>query len=169
MNSLQVVCNYKCAANYAQSKREALELREHRKAEKVARKEHRGRKEALKSKSQWLAEAQTAFNAFIRARDEGEVCISCQKPPKKKNAGHYKSRGAHPELRFNELNCSLQCEYCNSFLSGNQINYRINLINKIGIDNVLWLEGKHEAQHYSVDDAKEIKQYYKEQIKYLEQ
>jgi MoaA/NifB/PqqE/SkfB family radical SAM enzyme len=121
----------------------------------------------LKSKSDWLAEAQREFNLYVRVRDAGMPCISCQKPPKKKNAGHYKSVGAYPELRFHPFNNNLQCEHCNSWKSGDPIRYRQNLIKKIGEPNVLWLEGRHEIQHLTIDDIKEIKQYYKEQTKIL--
>lgn len=33
--------------------------------------------------------AQTVFNKYIRLRDAGNVCISCQKKPLKENAGHF--------------------------------------------------------------------------------
>jgi hypothetical protein len=129
------------------------------------------RKEALKSKSDWLKEAQTACNAYIRERD-GEICISCgtQKPEIQFAAGHYKSRGSSPALRFHPMNIHSQCnQYCNLQLSGNISNYRPELIKKIGILQVEWLEGKHEAQHWTIDDIKEIKAHYKEQLKLLKQ
>jgi hypothetical protein len=124
------------------------------------------RREAIKSRSQWLKEAQEAFNAYIRARDYGKPCISCKKNTgAKMNAGHYRSVGAAPELRFNELNVHLQCEHCNSFLSGNIIEYRINLAKQIGIDNLEWLEGPHEPAKYTIEDAKRIKAEYKRKLK----
>jgi hypothetical protein len=134
---------------------------------KLIRKDCRERRIKLKSKSDWFREAQTAFNAYVRARDAGQACISCQKPPKKKNAGHYKSVGGHPELRFHPFNNNLQCEHCNTYKSGNQIEYRIHLIDKIGIDNVEWLEGPHEIQHLTIEDIQEIKGYYREQLKLI--
>ena len=118
------------------------------------------RKELLKSRGDFIEEAQIQFNRFIRIRDIGQVCISCQKPPKKKNAGHYRGRGAAPELRFNELNVHLQCEHCNSHLSSNAIEYRINLVKKIGIEKVEWLEGPHEPAKLSIQDIKDIKKKY---------
>jgi isocitrate dehydrogenase kinase/phosphatase len=50
-------------------------------------------------------------------------------------------------------------------MSGNITEYRINLVKKIGVEQVEWLEGKHEAKHYSVDDLKEIKEIYKRKLK----
>ncbi|MBV1928304.1 MAG: recombination protein NinG [Gammaproteobacteria bacterium] len=131
-------------------------------------KEKAVRKEALKTRTDYLKELQVVFNKFIRLRDKGNNCISCNKPAKKENAGHYRSVGGNPELRFEESNCYLQCEYCNTYNHGNLINYRINLIKKIGIDKVEWLEGKHEPKNYTVEELKGLKVMYKLKIKQLE-
>jgi len=159
--STQKVCSLKCARKYAQEK-------ERLKQEREQRRDNRRRKEALKTLSDWLKEAQADFNKFIRLRDSGLPCISCQKPPRKKNAGHYRSIGAAPELRFHEDNCHLQCEHCNNHKSGNAIDYRINLIEKIGIERVEYLEGPHEPRRYRVEDAKEIKKIYRQKWRELE-
>ncbi len=159
--STQKVCSVKCARAYAQQK--AAEKRE-----REERRENLRRKEGLKTLSDWLKEAQTEFNKFIRLRDAGNLCISCQKPPKKKNAGHYRSVGAAPELRFEEDNCHLQCEHCNNHKSGNAVDYRINLVNKIGLERVEWLEGPHEPKRYRIEDAKEIKKTYRAKWRNLE-
>ena len=107
--------------------------------------------------------AQKSFNAYIRFRDSNDSCISCNRSTGcKVNAGHYKSVGSSPELRFNELNVHLQCEHCNLFKSGNIENYRINLINKIGAESVEWLEGPHEPKKYTCEELKEIELKYKQ-------
>jgi hypothetical protein len=131
-------------------------------------KEKKERKEKLKTNSDYLKELQVIFNKWIRLRDQGLNCISCQKPAKKENAGHYRSVGGNPELRFEPLNNNLQCEYCNTYLHGNLIDYRINLIKKIGLDKVEFLEGKHEPKHYSIDQIKGLKVMYRLKIKSLE-
>jgi len=48
------------------------------------------------------------------------------------------------------------------------VEYRINLIIKIGIDAVNYLEGKHEPKRYTIDDIKELKRIYREKIKALD-
>ena len=131
-------------------------------------KEKKERKEALKTLSEYKKELQVIFNKWVRLRDKGLNCISCNKPAKKENAGHYRSVGGNPELRFEELNNNLQCEYCNTYLHGNLIDYRINLIKKIGIDKVDWLEGKHDPKHYSIENIKGLKVIYRLKIKQLE-
>lgn len=140
------------------------------KSRKKAKQEHTRKKKELKDndKSFQAEKAQTIFNKYVRLRDNGNVCISCQKPPRKKNAGHYLSRGAHPELRYHPLNCHLQCEHCNSFKSGNQTLYRSHLVEKIGHSNVDWLEGPHKPKRYTIDNLKTIQKWYKRKIKRLE-
>ena len=126
-------------------------------------------KQALKTKSTLLKEAQSAFNEYIRVRDKGKGCISCL--TNKKNiqyhAGHFKSIGAYRELRFNEDNCHLQCARCNNLLSGNLLEYRENLIKKIGLDRVEKLYEKHEIIKYSREEIIEIKKHYKNKTKKL--
>ena len=158
----QKVCgDIDCAIEY--SRREAR-----RKLEKAGRKALREGRDRLKSRSDLAAEAQVAFNAFIRERDKGQPCISCgQSTGCKMNAGHYLSRGARPELRFHEFNAHIQCEKCNSYLSGNIGEYRKGLILKIGKERVEWLEGPHEPKHYTVDELKAIKARYREKLKEL--
>ena len=140
---------------------------EQHKAEKKRLKE---RKEKLKSRAEWLRDAQAVFNKFIRLRDKDQPCISCGRYHEGQwHAGHYRSVGACPELRFCELNVHKQCAPCNDHKSGNIIEYRINLVNKIGADKVAWLERQdHEPKKYTIEDCKEIIKHYKAKIKELE-
>jgi hypothetical protein len=164
-NSLQVACSTVCAITVAKGQA----AKETKKREKAERKELRERKQALKSRGDWLREAQQAFNRYIRARDHGKACISCGRSTGAKvNAGHYLTVGAHPELRFEPLNCHLQCEHCNCYLSGNLIRYRQRLIEVIGQDMVDWLEGPHDPKKYSIEDIKEIKATYGKMARVLE-
>jgi len=56
---------------------------------------------------------------------------------------------------------------CNTHLSGNALNYRKRLIDKIGIESVEWLEGPHEPKKYTVDELVEIKTVYRRKLKEL--
>jgi len=152
-------CDTECMTEYAFANKE--------KGKQI---KHKEQKRQLKDsdRSLRLKEAQRSFNAFIRARDKGHSCISCGRSTgAKMNAGHYKSVGANPELRFEELNCHLQCEHCNSFKSGNIENYRPALIKKIGLCKVEWLEGPHKSKKYTCDQLKGIELKYKAKIKGL--
>lgn len=46
--------------------------------------------------------------------------------------------------------------------------YRRHLIEKIGLEKVEWLEGPHEAKHYSIDEIKQLIATYKAKCKELE-
>ncbi|RKS59525.1 MULTISPECIES: recombination protein NinG [Photorhabdus] len=93
----------------------------------------KARRLAVKPLSYFRNQAQQAFNAFIRERDKDLPCISCGRFHKGQyQAGHYRTTKAHPELRFDEDNCHKQCSACNNYLSGNIINYKPKLIEKIG-------------------------------------
>ena len=126
-------------------------------------------KENLKTTSDWLKEAQVVFNKYIRERDKGLNCISCNKPPLKKNCGHYYSQGGHSNVRFDEDNCHLQCEHCNTYLSGNLLNYQIGIEKRIGAEKLIELQGRaHLEKKWSVEELKELIKKYKEKYKQLE-
>lgn len=133
--------------------------------EREERKATRIKLDALKTRSEWAREAQAAFNGYIRHRDQEQPCISCGITVAKWDAGHYRSRAAAPELAYSELNCHKQCAQCNTFKAGNVVEYRINLIKRIGIANVEWLEGTHPPKKYTIDQLKEIKATYKAKLK----
>ena len=135
---------------------------------KAIAKDFKQRRQAAKTLGQLHKEAQPVFNRYIRLRDQGQPCISCQRHHTGQiHAGHYRSVGAAAELRYNETNVHAQCAPCNNHLSGNAIDYRINLIKKIGIDNVELLEGPHDAQKYNREQILAIKAKYKAKAKEL--
>ena len=167
-NSLQFSCSVPCALEYAKKQREGDAQREEKRLQAAKRKRNREARVKLKSRSQWLAEAQQAFNAYIRERDKGLPCVSCGKYHSgQMHAGHYRTTKAAAEIRFSEFNCHLQCAPCNNHLSGNIIEYRKSLLQCYGERIVDWLEGPHNGQKLTIEDAKDIKQYYKEQLKLL--
>jgi len=110
--------------------------------------------------------AQQVFNKYIRLRDAGNLCISCQKKPLKENAGHFYNANNHWNVRFDERNVHLQCEHCNTYLSGNLIEYRKQLINKIGIEQLTLLELEaNKTRKFTIDELKQIINKYKLKIK----
>lgn len=154
---LAQVCSMSCAIEKAKQDREKAE----KKACRIARVELRVAKERIKSRGQWIKEAQQAVNAFIRARDHELPCISCGRHHQGQwHAGHYRPTSTNPELRFNEANIHKQCSACNNHLHGNLTNYRSGLIQRIGMDRVEWLESKHGPAKYTIEELKEIKAKY---------
>lgn len=133
----------------------------------VGRREIKVRKEKLKSRGDHMREAQKAFNEYIRTRDQaaGHLCISSGKPldwsGNAVDAGHYRSVGSAPHLRFDERNCHAQSKQDNRFLSGNAVDYRIGLIARIGQEAVDALESDQSVRKYTVEEIKAIKAKYR--------
>lgn len=129
--------------------------------EDKARKEsrlHRAKLADSKPLSHWIKLTEAVVHAYIHARDRGLSCISCgTRSTVQWEAGHYLTKGARPEIRFDPRNISLQCHRCNEHLSGNQAAYRIGLVEKIGEAAVQELEGPHPAAHYTRERLAEIR------------
>jgi hypothetical protein len=163
---IQPTCaKFECQVAYANKAAEKSAQKRKAKESKALREA----KESIKTRSQWLKEVQSVFNRWIRLRDAKENCISCGRNHTGQwHAGHYKTVGANPELRFDERNVHKQCAPCNNHLSGNILNYRIGLLRRCGIETVQYLEGSHDPKHYTIDDLKELKAYYQKKCKELE-
>lgn len=165
----QAVCSPACALidgpRHAPKARKALA--------DIERKDIKVRKEKLKTRGDHMREAQQAFNAYIRARDQaaGHLCISSGKPldwsGNAVDAGHYRSVGSAPHLRFDERNCHAQSKQDNRFLSGNAVDYRIGLIARIGQEAVDALEADQAPRKYSLEQIKGIKAYYRAKTREL--
>jgi DNA repair exonuclease SbcCD ATPase subunit len=154
----QAVCSPKCGLAIKDVNQEKAR----KSLAQIERREIKVRKEKLKSRAEHLREAQAAFNEWIRLRDADRPCVSCGRHHEGQyHAGHYRSVGASPELRFEPLNVWKQCAPCNTHLSGNLVNYRLSLLQLIGDAQVEWLEGPHSARKYTVDEIKTIKAEYR--------
>jgi len=164
-NTTQRVCGPPCAIIDGNNTRK-----------KKAEKAHTERKKALKTTADWMKEAQTAFNRYIRARDAGKPCISSGRPISNQNlltgsrvdAGHYRSRGAAPHLRFNVFNCHAQSVKDNRHLSGNIVEYRMGLIDRIGLDRVERLEQDHSSRKYTAAYLKRVKIIFSKRARFYE-
>ena len=122
------------------------------------------------------AEAQKPINTYARLRDYWEPCISCGDTKEQVeaaqgwktggcwDAGHFKSRGAFPQLRFNLKNIHKQCKKCNGG-SGKSSHkekttseqYKINLIKKIGLSEVEKLENTNETRKFEREYLERLK------------
>lgn len=140
---------------------------------KKERADDRIKKLNLKTRREWLADAQVSFNAYIRERDKNQPCICCGKPLAQESVGggfdcgHYRSVGSAPHLRFNEDNAHGQRKVCNRYGGGRAVDYRIGLIQRIGIARVESLEADNEPKKWDIEQLKEIKRYYNQKLKQL--
>lgn len=159
---LQVACGLACAMELGARARAAAE-----------RKADQARREKLRTTKEWRAEAQKAFNAFIRQRDAGRPCICCGQPmePDKPggavDAGHYLSVGSAPNLRFDERNVHAQRKNCNRPGGTTRAAFRAGMIDRIGLAAVEALEADQAPRHYSADDLREIRDTYRRRAREL--
>ncbi len=159
-------CGAACAADFAMSER--------------VRKERSERQEGLRKlmrRADHIAEAQKAFNAWVRARDAALPCICCGKfatggeslTGGAYDAGHYLSRGSHPHLRFDERNVFKQRKGCNRPGGTTAASFRLGVIARIGLAAVEALEADQVQRKWTVEELIAIKAHYKAKFKALKE
>lgn len=142
------------------------------------------RKQVRKDKREYLADnlphqlklTQTAFNKLIRLLDKGKPCISSGKPwADTFHAGHFKTVGAHPELRFDARNChgqsagdNLATDRRKSMERSVMESYEANLVQRYGQAIVDYLNGPHEPKHYTCDELREMRKVFNAESRRLE-
>lgn len=177
-SSLQKVChNYKCAIAFNKQRDAEIAERESRKQERIQRDDLKKRREKLKGVSEWQKEAQTAFNLYIRMRDLNKVCVSCggelvgssnYLTGSAVDASHYRSRGAAAHLKFNVFNVHSACTRCNRQLSGNAVEYRIRLIERIGLERVECLESNNTPRKFDIPYLQRVKAIFTSRARHYE-
>jgi hypothetical protein len=133
-------------------------------------KEKKVLKEKLMTKSDYLNICQKVFNTYIRTRDKGKPCVSCDKFLKENdvNASHFFSVGSSPNLRFNEDNVHSSCIKCNKELHGNIIEYALRLPKRIGIERYNQLvNDRNKPALLTIEDIKELIAIYRVKTKEL--
>lgn len=157
----QVVCGASCAYKYTEIKKQKAWTKE--------KSEHRDK---LKTHSDWSHEVDVLCQEIARLLDNGCDCVSCQKPPKKKNGGHRFSKQAEPALRHHLLNIFLQCEACNSpnYRNGNPDGYDRGLVMYFGEDvknEIHDLRAKYKSNKMTIPELIEAKARAKKIVKSL--
>jgi hypothetical protein len=162
--STQVVCSYQCSHVHV----DELKAKKAASEAKASRVEHRAAKEQQKSRADWIKEVQVVVNTYCRLRDlqAGHGCIDCGKPfePQKPggsvDAGHYLSRGSHPNLRFNILNIHAQRKNCNRPGGTTAAAFRLGMIGRIGLEAVDALEADHTPAKWTIEELRAMKSHY---------
>ena len=111
--SFQSWCSPECGVQISRDKQQ----KERKALDKIERKAIRDAKERIKSRGDYLREAQAVINRYVRLRDSRLGCVSCERPATWQgqwHASHYRSRGAAPHLRFNLHNIHKACSICNN-------------------------------------------------------
>ncbi|QJI29932.1 hypothetical protein HKK55_14855 [Pseudomonas sp. ADAK18] len=143
----------------------------------VGRRKIKERKEALKTRTDHLKDAEKAVRDYRRTYELsiGSGCISCGESQESIlaaqgwktggafDAGHFLGKGARPELRLVPSNIWLQCKSCNAGSSkyarkGETVSqgYRIGLIARIGVEAVEAMEADHQPRKHTTEELKAI-------------
>lgn len=120
-----------------------------------------------------LEATKKAVHQYIRKRDHGKPCISCGTPFKEDHqAGHYYKSEKYSLLRFDVLNIHGQCVRCNLSLEGNFDEYSLRIGDRIGKENVDYLNKKAREEFktnhkWDLDELKKIRENIKKLTKEL--
>ena len=165
-DSLVTWCSSACGYEIAMLKLAQKKAKEKREYAKETR---RRRAVMNNNDRRWLmTRCHFYFHEYIQLRDAPEPCIDCGLfAVAGWQAGHFKTQGAYPELRFHWANVAKQCSQCNKHGLHGTARYRMNLVKKIGEDMVRFLEGPHQAQKLTIEDMRDIIQWFKDQTKQL--
>jgi hypothetical protein len=167
---MQVMCGGACALSHVAW----LNAKKAEKAAKDDRKATREKLDGMKKLGELRAEAQQAFNRYIRLRDQGKPCICCGEPlgdPRYGgafDAGHFLSRGAHPNLAFDERNVNAQRKGCNRPGGTTKAKFTAGMIARYGAAVVDELEADQTPCQYRHDDYRQIKATYRAKARELE-
>ena len=158
---------------------EAKAQRAHAKAQrmaaKVERAETRRRKEAIKPRAKWLSECQAIVNRYVRllALSRGDGCYTCGAMPSQKfggtyDAGHFRSVGSAPHLRYWIPQIKLQCIPCNRHKGGMALAFRAHLVRDHGEAWVANLEAMQNTAKFDVNYLKRFKAVMGKKLRRLE-
>ncbi|NPT59075.1 recombination protein NinG [Paraburkholderia elongata] len=171
ISSMSKACSVPCAM----ALNDAAKAKSAARAAKDERKSLAERKAKLKTRREWIAEAQAAVNKVARLRDllAGHGCISCGARPQQKfggtfDAGHYRSVGSAPHMRYYLPAIRGQCVRCNRDLGGSAVNFRKGLVERIGINRVEEIESMQWTAKWSVEYLERLKKVMNKKARRLE-
>lgn len=153
-------CNHDHAVKYGlehkeKGRKKLIAKRKQEKQVKVKaeRKRTTQRKKELLTRTQWFNKLQSLVNQYVtKVRDVGEKCCTCDKSTLTSafDAGHFLTRGARPDVRFELTNIHKQCVSCNQYNGGRPKEYAAFISEKYGAGHLEWLEC--EANHKSLKE-----------------
>ena len=170
VKGLKAWCSEDHQVAYAMEAGKKLRIKKER-GESVRRK--REGRAKLKTRSDWMKEAQKAFNRYIRARDYGKPCASCGSSPEQKRGGtmdcsHYRSVGSAPHMRFFVFNAASGCVKCNRELSGNVVELRKGLVIRFGKERIESLEADETISRFDIPYLMRVKYIFNRRAKLRE-
>ncbi len=156
-------CSYDYAAKWGYENK----LTGKKRVEQSQRKKDKKRLKELMSRSDWFKKLERVVNQYVKhVKEKDKPCCTCGTSNNKIDAGHFRSVGSCPELRFELTNIHNQCSVnCNQFGSGKRAEYNEYIINRYGVEHYNWLIGPHPSlkEQFTTwqDIEDEIKRYRK--------
>jgi len=172
-------CSFECAVKQARKLQEA----KHKRQQAEFKRETKRRKDKIKTNAQWAAEVQIVFNKmrrleellWFKERCIEPYCISCQQALGNDQwcNGHFKTRGARPDLAFDKSNSHLQHNRrCNQALSGDIAGYKIGLAMRFGDEEarriIEYCEVRQEVPRRTAEDWRQFKKELSAEIRRLQ-
>ena len=149
-----------CAFDYARRKQERVQKKHTAQRVKADRAQHKQDLERIKNrygKNGYYDNLKTELHRYIKhVLRKGEPCYTCGKnqsfsdSPQAFHVGHFIPSKGYDCRRFMHEWLRIQCYSCNVANSGKRAEYRINLINDVGLDSVEWFEC--EANHMKLTE-----------------
>lgn len=149
------LCSTECAnilAQQAWEKQRKAKERQLERARKRQKQKDTKRKKEIRRRSEWYALIQKEVNWYAKhVLYRGHPCYTCGKPQRPDDhggafhAGHYRTRGACPELAFELRNIRVQCYRCNAMESGMRDVFRCAILAELGASELGWLDGPHKS------------------------
>lgn len=157
-------CSSACAAEWASENIQAVrETVAKAKSLEVKRAKRAAKVDTL---AYWEGKHTEYLHKWVReVRDLNKPCVSCGRSwADEWHAGHFINAGNHAEIRHEPDNIHKQCSQCNTHLSGNLVPYREELIRRIGLERVEWLElnkGAHRTTKLPMQHHRELAEKYR--------
>jgi len=148
----QFVCGVECSIEYGKAhakKAQEKAWKQYKKARAAKARNFR-----LNDRPHQLKLTQQAANKLAALLDKGKPCICCGRPDeggRKRNASHYKSRGANSGLRFDLRNIHGGCVVCNQHLSGNIAGFTNGLRARYGQSIIDYLDTAPRVMDWDID------------------
>ncbi len=113
---------------------------------------------------------QAVANQLCNLLDAFKPCISCGRGyegARKRNASHFKSRGANSFLRYDLRNLHSACVVCNLHLSGNIEGYKAGLCAAYGQWIIDYLESAPRSKDWTAQELIELRRSYSAEIRHI--
>lgn len=133
--------------------------------------EEKAKKKNKNTLSNLKINVRTVCHEYIRLRDKGKPCVSCDKEwDSSFQAGHLYKAELYSLLKYDERNIHGQCQGCNLQKNGNESSYHLNIFSRISeedYNDIKEIAAQEKKTNFKWDreELNKIREYYKQKIK----